>query len=285
MRLTPDRVPQLPPEILYIISGFLRGDPNTLRSASLVNTVFKDACRPLLFHTVTLRGDHPEPHGLWNVIKNSTYLGHAIKVVYVRFPYGSFDSRGNVRGLWFHRLPSRLYRLAPNVQTLVVEALGGFFGYPTYEFFKYLPLMPSLKHLALFRCCLQHGILNRFASSIPGLEKLHIHNHWVDASGDPDPFDMDKIPPLHPMPPLIEFNYHNDDGTGPPTHAFIGWLGTLRSLTTLRIHITSRQSLSAIGSLLCLLGKTLEHLEIAFLSDALPWVWEDETGDNGTRRS
>lgn len=143
--------------------------------------------------------------------------------------------------------------------------------------------MTSLKRIELIRCCLQHRILNELVSNIPHLEMLHIHNHWVDASGSqPEFLHIDQIPDLTVTPPLTEFSYHNNDGSGPPTHAFVGWIGGLRTLKTLRIHITARRSLHGVGCLLHDLGRTLEHLELQLMSDVSPWSWDDGTGDDGT---
>ena len=265
-------------DLAYCIILFLRDDAEALRSASLVSRIWHSACRPLILYKVTLRGDKDDLRVFEDFLISDPQVGHLIKAIHVRFPVHT-NARGMARG-WVENLPKALHKKIPNVHTLELNGLGGFYPSFTHDFFDCLPLWRSLKRLEIIRCCLQHSVLNTLLDSLPTLEVFHVHNHWVDASGSPpEPFNFDVIPPMKSTPSLTEFSYHNDDGSGPPTHTFLGWLSNVRTLKIVRIHVTAARSLPEVGHFLRNLGRSLEHLELRFLDTISPWSWEDGSGD------
>lgn len=273
---------RLPPELIYYITELLSDDVEALRSASLLHPSWHRVCRPLLFREVVLRGNRPDLDRFQDLLKSDPSVGPLIKVIRVRFFRISSSMRGLNRGPWFHKLPRVLQTQVPNVHTLNIDGLGGSHDLAHTGFFQDLTLLRSIKRLSLVRCCLPHHVLNSFIDGLPRLEGFHIHDHWVDAAGSPpESFNFDEIPDPGELPPLIEFSYHNSDGSGPPTHSFIRWISAIRTLRILRIHVTVPRALPGIGSLIRNLGSSLEHLELKFMNTKSPWAWVDGTGNAG----
>ena len=107
-------------------------------------------------------------------------------------------------------------------------------------------------------------MLFRSVTNIPGLEDLHIHNQWLDGVHTSHSFDLNHIPPPRCMPLLRSFRYHNDDGSGPSSFAFLQWIGLSSSLRSLGIHLNRKGSSEKVGLLLSQLGSALEHVELRF---------------------
>lgn len=263
-------LPRLPPELVFHTSQFLRGDANTLCSASLSSRIWRVACRPLLFHSITLDDtmylSKDDPIRLFEEFLDSNpEIYPLIKVVKARL-LQNFGDRGISCRPWFNDLPNFIHRRLPNAHTFEVIGLGYFHGKASETFFTDLSLITSLRRLSLIRCCISNEVLNGFVTSISGLEDVHIHNQWMDGVHTTHQFDLSHIPSPPLMPALKGFSYHNDDNTGPNSMAFLEWVGPVNSLTSLRIVLNRKGSFRRVGQLLCQSRSSLQHLELNFLA-------------------
>ena len=273
----------LPYDLIAYVVQFLQDDPRTLHICASLSRMWHEVCRPQILQKVTIdvRKHTEDPlkrlESLLDQDPSITLLVREIRVSFLT----SGRERGSSCEPWIYDLPRLLFKKLPSVQSLEIVGLGLPGDDFCPDFYQALQRLTSIKRLSLIYCCLLYDVLNSIIISFPNLEDLHIHGQWLAARlhGDDD-FDLDRIPPLPRIPALKTFYYHNDDTSGPSTHAFLNWIKPIHSLRSIGIHVDSDAQLKQVAAFLRERGPHLEHLEIRFLSCADYWEWDNDSPVN-----
>ena len=266
-RLPFDIVPQIAQAVWHT------SDITTLRACALTCHAWHSAFLPFLLREVSLDylDDGQDPlEEFAQFLKSDSAIRCLVREVRV-YLLAEESSRSTRYPPWFKDLPHFLSKNIPRVHTLEIAGLGSFpandaLG-PSEDFFSQFLPIASLKRLSLVRCFIPYAVFNCLISNLPSLEELHVHNQWLD---ERDNLDLDNIPPPTRMPPLVSFEYHNDEWNGQSSVAFARWLQEVRTLTTLGMHIIGEWAIPEVGNLIRRVGKSLRHLELCFMEEYWP---------------